>query len=262
MSYSSLRDAIDLRPSTLPPMHKIGARWFAFESDLREFPAEPQRRQLNLEKINHLKAQGYLQTRDAAERIGRSHRWVIEHGRREGIKPERFDHVALYAPADLDRLVAMVGARHNERIEQNRAQKAANQAVREAASESREAAREKRAKLVAIHAAAVAARQIPAEAIPIKDVLAAIGMERKRFDKIRLGLSGTPIPCYCKAGNGQVYCMPDDLAAFLADPQLNRMLVVADPEYRKRERSRKNMEKRYAKVKRRYRNAVSHEAWM
>jgi hypothetical protein len=268
-SVGSVRDAIKLRPWTLPPMHKIGARWFAYESDLRDFPAEPERRRLAVEKINQLKAQGYLQTRESAQRVGLSQHGFINWTRSEGIQPERIDHVALYAPADLDRLITLVSARHNERTQQSMARKAAKMAeqlarpmVKMAREAARAAAREKRDKLLAIHAAAVAARRMPIGAIPHKDVLATIGMTALRFDKIRRGLSSTPIPRYRKAGNGQLYCTPDDLAAFLADPQNNRMVVVADTEYQQREHERKVRDKRYAKVKRRYGNAVHREAWM
>ena len=194
-----------------PRMYRFGHRWFSFEADIAAF----------LERRSHfegLMQKGWLDTRAAAARIGVTCATLIRECRESGLKPEHFGHHALYSPQDLETIKWIRESRETQAKARKREIAAMRLALRQQqAKERKKSERQERIVLV---------DGIPETGVPMRQVLLRIGMSRRRFEKIKQGLSGTPIPRYHRAPNGHLYCLSNELSAFLADPQANRMAIV------------------------------------
>jgi hypothetical protein len=209
----------------LPKMYRFGSRWYSFEEDIEAFLRR--RDQFNL-----LSKRGWLDTRQAMERIGVvGHAYFLRECEKAGIEPKRFGHHARYSPADLDELKWILEARKIERYQQRteavreRRRQYAKQHRKERHDRRRQQRAKEREQLDRL-ARITRPAGIPEGAIPLSKALLRIGMSSRRFDKIQVGKSQTPIPRFHKAPNGHRYCLPDELDAFIADPHRNRMQMA------------------------------------
>lgn len=94
------------------------------------------------------------------------------------------------------------------------------------------------AKRVASARALAKGSLLPFGAVPIVSALKRAGLSLRQFNRSRAGLSGKPIPFFHKAPSGRLYCLPLELAAFLANPASNGIVVPANMEARRAKKSR------------------------
>lgn len=201
----------DQEAAHFPTLYRFGYKWFSFEADIAAFLERQSR-------FEGLKQKGWLDTRAAATRIGSTQGTLIKECRQLGLEPQRLGHHVLYSPQDLENIRWVRESRAVQVAAKEREQSALRLALRQQRAKERLKQKDQ--------AAIIIVEGTPEDGIPIRQALAQIGMKRKRFDKIKRGLSGTPIPRYHRAPNGYLYCKPDELAAFCSDPQAHRMPVV------------------------------------
>jgi hypothetical protein len=223
---------------TIPPMRKIKGKWRCSRIDLALFQATTRTRP----------PADAISTRDAADLLGVSKAVLTSNSRigrafRRQLKVVFTDWQRrnFYRRADVEQFAD--DWRQGDEQQARQAERAAAELCRAIAREEwqRRVVEERQRRDDERRQRTIERRQraevelqrrretcaLPADAIPIADALALIGMTQRRFDKIRQGLSGTPIPRWHKhAITGRLYVQRVDLVAFLADRQANRATWV------------------------------------
>ena len=192
--------------SSIPRMYKFHNRWFSFEEDIETF----------LERRSRFEnTKDQPDTAAAAKSLGLSQSTFLQWCKRLEIEPVRFGHHARYSPDDLSKIRS---AWENQRILAAEADYQTRREREQRRAELEQQRAEEQAQ-IKLH---IRLRDIPPGGIPASQMLSRIGMKRKRFEKIRAGRSGTPIPRVHKAPNGRLYCLPEDLEAFCSGKHRQR----------------------------------------
>lgn len=209
----------------IPRMHRQGNRWFTTEADIAAF----------IVARDALAAQTIRGYRRAADYIGFDRRHMLKMVQRGLIKPvDMSNHMAgwAYRKSDLDDLRERLRERHHRRGWTTEARRfiadVRTRLARVVASEKRSLPKVPKPPVPIL----------PHGVVPIAEALNRAGLSMLQFVRARKGLSGTPIPRFHTTPKGRHYCLPLELAAFLADRRKNGLVVEADVEARRAKKLR------------------------